>query len=171
MRKGLLVVEVAVLASVALWLAACASSGARAGVPPELAEVVAQAIIDHRLRHGDMGYRCPEGAIVAHVATTETHGEPFLPLRIWRCSQGQLTAERKDALDRAFGDDRSEWPPSTYVFAFESATATRAVVDVHTFYSMGDWESSRGGHAQRWQLEKESGAWVVTEIETYEYWD
>jgi hypothetical protein len=135
----------------------------------ELEDYAAWAIIGDQLDQAAQGYRSPEGAIVAHVATIETYDESF---HIWRYSQGQLTDESADALDRALGDDRSEWPSFTFLFTLESVTSGRATLDVHTFYDMGITEHSRGGNAQKWELEKQSsGTWVVIKKEPYMFWD
>ena len=143
----------------------------RASVSPELEEFAAKAIIDEQLDQAAIGFGSPEGAIVACVTTTHGSHESFSPIRVWRYSQGQLMDEHSDALDRACGTDRSEWPSFTFVFAFESVASTRATIDLHTLYQMGRTERSRGGNAQKWELEKQSGAWLVTKKESYMFWD
>jgi hypothetical protein len=171
MRRSSLAVELVVLVNVALWLVACSCTTASTGSSSELEVFVAQAILDEQLDQAARGYRSPEGAIVALVATTETHGEPFSPKRVWRYSQGELKDEDPDTLDKALGDDRSEWPSFTFIFAFESVTSRRATIDVHTFYDMGITEYSRGGNAQKWELNTQSGMWVVSKKEPYMFWD
>ncbi len=70
--------------SVALWLVACSLNGAATTVPPELEKFAAQAIVDDQLGQAARGYSSPEGAIVAHVVTTNPQNEPLSAIHVWR---------------------------------------------------------------------------------------
>lgn len=164
--------RLAVLFCTLLWPVACSTSGETStGPSPELEEFAAQAIIDEQLEQAAVGYNSPEGAIVALVVSTKSSDGSVSPLRVWRYSQGQLLEESGEALERALGSDRSDWPSFTFVFTFEAATSRRATIDVHTHYDMGLAPTSRGGNAQIWELEKQSGEWAVTKKEPYGFWD
>lgn len=91
--------------------------------------------------------------------------------RVWRCLQGKLINEELEPFTRAMGSHRSDWPPYTLYFAFEAVTAARATVDLLTWYDMGISENSRGGFAQKLELEKRGGAWVILSRDVYMYWD
>ena len=171
MRNDPSVLGLVVLVTSVLMPIACSCAGTSTSASPELEDFAVQAIIDEQLDQAAHGYQHPEGAIVAHVTSTEPLGGPLSPKRVWRYREGQLSGEDPEELEKALGDDRSEWPSFTFVFSFESATTRRATMHVHTYYDMGITASSRGGNAQKWELEKRSGAWVVTKKVPYMFWD
>ncbi len=167
-KKSSTIVRVVILLCTAWVLAACSLLGeAATGVSPELEMFIAQAIVDEQ---ANSGYRYPEGAIIAHVVSTDPTGEP-VPMRVWRYSQGQLTEEKLEALAQALGDNRAEWPSFTFVFKFGTVTSQHATVEIETYYNMGIAPTSRGGHAERWELEKQGKEWVVAKTDTYMFWD
>lgn len=136
-------------------------------MPPELVDFVSQAAIEEQLEAAAHGYMSPEGAIVALVSST---GVP-IPLQVWRCEQGELINEVTDSFTKAMGNNRSDWPPFTMYFAFESSSLNEATVDLRTWYNMGISESSRGGFAQKIDIGKREDEWVVLTKDTYMYWD
>ncbi len=164
--------RLAAFACTVFGLAACSIlEGTSASVSPELERFAAQAIIDDQLDQAAMGYRYPEEAIVAHVVSTKADRQTIPPLRVWRYTQGELVEESVEALEKALGSNRSDWPSFTFIFMFESVASGHATIDVHTHYNMGLSPNSRGGNAQRWELENRSGEWVVTRKEPYMFWD
>lgn len=139
-------------------------------IPSELIDFVAQVAIEERLEEAAKGYRSPEGAIVAYV-TGDTSGGELLPIQVWRCKHGKLVDEDIESFFKAIGNSQSDWPSFTLYFAFESVTSNEATVDLHTSYGAGRTENSRGGYAQRLDIEKQGNEWRVCNREVYKLWD
>ena len=115
--------------------------------------------------------RGAEGSIIACRTKGEIADESFSVHRVWRYRQGKLVDESVRALTESLSDDRSVWPPFTFVCTLTSGTSTRATVEVETHYDRGLTEESRGGNAQRWEMERQSGVWVVVQRESNRFWD
>jgi len=127
---------------------------------------IAQSIISEKLKEG---HRSLEGCIVAHLPNVEKG--PASPLKVWKCTQGNLVDSTIGDYERAVGQDRSQWPPSTFLFKIKSVTPISAIVEVDSLYNMGIAPTSRGGNAQEWTLEMTSGSWAVTGKKTTLFWD
>ena len=139
-------------------------------IPSELIDFVAQVAIEERLEEAAQGSRSPEGAIVAYVPG-DTSGEELLSIQVWRCEHGKLVDEDIESFFKAIGNSRSDWPSFTLLFAFESVTSNQATVNLHTWYDMGLTENSRGGYAQKLEVEKQGNEWRVLSKEQYKLWD
>jgi hypothetical protein len=131
----------------------------------ELEAYVIQAIID--------GFVSPETqeAVVAYRGRSEKSNPAASLQRVWRYSQGELVAGDHQTLRSALGDDRSKWPALTFVVTIEIIKPEQATLSIETFYDRGLSETSRGGHAQKWKLEKQAGAWSVVEKQITRFWD
>ncbi len=141
------------------------------GIPPELEEFVAQAIVEPlRQSRRARGVRNSNVPIVAHVAAT-TSARQTPPLRVWRYYRRRLVETGPDALERALGKDRTQWPSSTFLFSIAMVSSDRAMVRVDTLHDMGLAEWSRGGHSERWELEKHADGWTVLKHRVDRCWD
>ena len=111
----------------------------------------------------------PFGGVIAHL--TDLSGEPREAIGIWAIQLGEpLKGDVKD-LKSAFSDDRSQWPPKTFLFAVELFKEYEAIITVETYYDMGFAPTSRGGNEKVWTFKKDIKGWKVVKIETTLLWD
>jgi len=140
-------------------------SGSLAAAPPtvrlaalddqQIAELVAATSFK------DFG-RSTEGTILARFESPEKEK----PLRVWVAEKGTLRAGSTQDLDRAYGSDRSQWPPYTILFTITPVSPNRLTVEVHTRFDMGLLPESRGGSEENWTLLRKGGRWSVANRET-----
>jgi hypothetical protein len=138
--------------------------------PADLENFVAENVINEDVSI-DV-HTSPEGAIVAHVETF-TLWSDLQPsaIKVWRYSLGKFTDADPEALSKALGTVRSDWPLYTFIFAFESIGPDRAVANVYTFYNQGLSPDSRGGFAARWEFERKPDGWNVLSHIPFANWD
>jgi hypothetical protein len=140
--------------------------GSALGNDVKLETLIAQSILNEKSKEG---HRSLEGCVVGYLSNAEKG--PASPLKVWKYTQGNLVDSTMEDYERAVGKDRSQWPPSTFLFKIKSVTPVSATVEVETLYNMGITPTSRGGNAQEWTLEMKSGGWVVTGKRTILFWD
>lgn len=140
--------------------------------PVPLNVMVAQSIVNALQDMARSGYQSPERSIVAQVVTITLGVGPQLPpLNVWRVRDDRLVGETAPALSLALGQDRTQWPPFTLLFALENRTATEMFVMVYTLYDRGLLPSSRGGNGQRWRFQNRGGNWEVVDKIPFAFWD
>lgn len=111
----------------------------------------------------------PSGGVIAHL--TDLSGEPREAIGIWAIQLGEPLKGDVEDLQRAFSDDRSQWPPKTFLFAVELFKEYEAVITVKTYYDMGITPKSRGGNERVWTFRKDIKGWKVVKTETIVLWD
>jgi hypothetical protein len=159
-----------VLAAVA-GLAGCLDRASAEKASGETQEAVARAILLEEAGGEEPKSLAEEGVIMAACARFDAKGNPVPPFRVWRATGGRLASAGPDALEKALGPERSLWPPLTYVFSVEPAAGGGLQVNLVTHYRGGLAESSRGGHVQKWTLERREKRWRVKEKVTILLWD
>jgi hypothetical protein len=141
------------------------STGSLAATPPavrpaafddqRIAELVAATSFK------DFG-RSTDGTILARFESPEQEE----PLQVWVAEKGTLWAGSKQDLDRAYGSDRSQWPPYTILLTIPPVSPNRLSLDVHTRFDTGLLPNSRGGSEESWTLIRKGGRWSVAKRET-----
>ena len=140
--------------------------GSALGNDVKLETFIARSIISEKSKEG---HRFLEGCVVVHLPNVEKG--PASPLKVWKYTQGSLVDSTIEDYEKTVGKDRSQWPPSTFLFKIKSVNPVSATVEVETLYNMGISPTSRGGNAQEWTLERRSGSWEVTAKRTTLFWD
>ncbi len=96
---------------------------------------------------------------------------PQVPMRVWRVANGKLQLAKYEALQAAFGSDRSKWPPSTICFAITLQDSGRVEARVAHHYDCGIAADSRGGNSCELTLAKRNNSWKLVRFQPGAHWD
>jgi hypothetical protein len=98
-------------------------------------EFVAFSSVEEQVEYEKSGYQSPDGSIIAYTNK---------PIQVWIYSQGSLEEVNKNLFQQAIGNNRTNWPPFTYVFSFESIEPERVIVLLNIHYDGGITGQTRG---------------------------
>ena len=110
-----------------------------------------------------------EQSIIAHIINVPDR--PVVALKILRKKEKILVEEDMEALRKALGDNRSDWPPRTILFTIMDLKKDKAIIMVWEHYSSGITSFTRGGQRQKWEFIKGPEGWKAQNKEILTVWD
>jgi hypothetical protein len=114
-------------------------------------------------------HQADDGSLVAQVA--DVRDPPTPSARVWRFRAGRFLDESPEALEKALGDNRADWPRRTSLFQIDRVLKTKAQVTVVEHYSSGLTAGSRGGQFQQWEFGRSKSGWRPRSKKLLMIWD